>query len=255
VNFGAKAHKYDLVSEPQSELARELFDLSLDYLPDTPPALLDIGCGTGHLSLELAGLFPKSIDCMDVSKEMLSVCKEKLQANFPNVKWRLFENDAENFEPDTMYDAIYCNATIQWFNDVPAFLANAKKWLKPNGILAIGAFGENTLKEIRNAYKEATARQMETKAKFYSQHELLAMFKKAGFSLEESSECVFEQGFESPVSALKALGDMGVTGVGRHPLNRMEVQKLKEMLLKTKSGDFQVNFSWELRAMVFYNTL
>jgi malonyl-CoA O-methyltransferase len=252
VNFGAKAHKYDSVSEPQVELAEELFDLSFDYLPDTPPALLDIGCGTGHLSLELAGLFPKSIDCLDLSKEMLEVCKEKLQANFPNVKWRLFENDAENFEPDTTYDAIYCSAALQWFNNIPAFLANARKWLNPNGFLAIGAFGKNTLQEIHKAYKEAAARQMETKAKFYSQKELLLMFKKAGFSLLESSECVYAQGFETPVLALKALSDMGVTSAGKHPLNRAEVQKLKEALLKTKNEGFQVNFSWELMAMVFF---
>ncbi|MDR0518028.1 MAG: methyltransferase domain-containing protein [Fibromonadaceae bacterium] len=251
MNFNAKAHRYDLVSEPQLELAKELFNMSLDYLPDTPPALLDIGCGTGHLSLGLAGLFPKSLDCLDVSKEMLLVCKEKLQANFPNAKWRLFENDAEDFEPNIIYDAIYCSAAIQWFKNLSAFLAMAKKWLKPGGFLAIGALGEKTLQEIRKAYKEAAERQVETKAKFYSQHELISVFKKAGFSLEDSEECIYMQGFENPVSALKSLNSMGVTGMGKKPLNRMEFQKLKDALLKTKNENFPVNFSWELMAMIF----
>jgi len=238
-----KAAKYDLVSKPQEELAEGLFELSLDYLPDIPPALLDVGCGTGHLSLDLASLFPKSLDCLDISKEMLSICKEKLQANFPNIKWRLFENDAENFEPNEKYDAVYCSATIQWFNKLPDFLARVKKWLNPKGILAVGAFGEKTLCELHKAYLEATGRQLETKAKFYSLDKLKAIFKKSGFELEESAECIYTQSFESPIAALKTLGNMGVTGVSKKPLNREEAKKLKESL--------GTNFSWELLAMIF----
>jgi malonyl-CoA O-methyltransferase len=242
-NFSLKAAKYDIASEPQAELASGLFELSLDYLPDIPPMLLDIGCGTGHLSLELASLCPKTLDCLDISKEMLEICKDKLQANFPNLKWRLFENDAENFEPDIKYDAIFSSATIQWFNDLPAFLAKAKKWLNPNGILCIGAFGEETLCELRNAYFEAAGRQMETSAKFLSLDKLKTIFKKAGFELQESAESTYVQSFENSVAALKSLRNMGVTGTGKKALNRTEAQKLIEIL--------PLNFSWELIAMIF----
>jgi len=235
-NFDIKAFEYDSVSEPQSELANGLFELSLDYLPDALPDLLDVGCGTGNLSLDLAGLFPKSLDCVDISKEMLKVCKEKLQTNFPSVKWRLFENDAETFEPDIKYDAIYCSATIQWFSDVSKFFQRVKKWLKPNGILCIGAFGEKTLCELRDAYFKAAGRPLETKAKFFSLDKLT---NKAGFELLDSAECVYVQSAD-----LKALGKMGVTGTGKHPLTRSEAQKLKEIL----DG---ANFSWELLAMIF----
>ncbi len=222
----------------------ELFELSLDYLPDTLPILLDVGCGTGHLSLDLAGLFPKRLDCLDISKEMLEICREKLQVNFPNVKWRLFENDAESFEPDIKYDGIYCNATLQWFADVPKFLSRVKKWLKPNGILCIGAFGEKTLCELRSAYFEAAGRQLETAAKFFSLDKLTEFSKKAGFDLLEFSECIYVQDFEEPAFALKTLGKMGVTGTGKKPLTRSEAQKLKEILANA-------SFSWELMAMIF----
>ncbi|MCL1967208.1 MAG: methyltransferase domain-containing protein [Fibromonadales bacterium] len=250
-NFNIKATKYDSVSEPQAELAQGLFDLSLDYLPDTLPVLLDAGCGTGHLSLDLAGLFPKNLDCLDISKEMLEICREKLQMNFPDVKWRLFENDAEDFEPDIKYDAVYCSAAIQWFADIPKFLSKAKEWLKPNGILCIGFFGKKTLCELYGAYSKATGRQIETKAKFISLDELTAISKRAGFGLMDSAECVYTQGFENPIAALKTLGNMGVASTGKKSLNRAEVQKLKEELLKSKNEDFAVNFSWELIAVIF----
>jgi malonyl-CoA O-methyltransferase len=250
-NFNIKAPKYDSVSEPQAELAKGLFDLSLDYLPDAPPMLLDAGCGTGHLSLDLASLFPKRLDCLDISKEMLEICKKKLQINFPSVKWRLFENNAEYFEPDTEYDAIYCSAAIQWFTDIPKFLSSLKKYLKPNGILCVGVFGEKTLCELYNAYFETTGRQIETKAKFFSLDKLTAVFKKAGFELMDSAECIYTQSFENPVAALKTLGDMGVTGTGKKSLNRAEIQKLKEELLKNKNENFAINFSWELIAAIF----
>jgi len=244
-NFNFKAHKYDSVSEPQAELAQGLFDLSLDYLPDTLPALLDAGCGTGHLSLDLASLFPKNLDCLDISKEMLEICREKLHTNFPNLKWRLFENDAEDFEPDIKYDAVYCSAAIQWFADIPKFLSRTKKWLKPNGILCIGFFGKKTLCELYSAYFAATGRQIETAAKFISLDELTAISKRAGFELIDSAECLYSQGFENPIAALKTLGNMGATGAGKKPLNRTELQKLKDELLKDK------NFTWELVAAIF----
>ncbi|MCL2101459.1 MAG: methyltransferase domain-containing protein [Fibromonadales bacterium] len=250
-NFNLKASKYDSASASQAELAECLFGLSLDYLPDVPPVLLDLGCGTGHLSLDLANLFPKKLDCLDISKEMLEICKKKLQAHFSNVKWRLFENDAENFEPDIKYDAIYCSSAIQWFNDIPSFLAKAKKWLNPNGILCIGALGEKTLCELRSAYIEATGRKLETEAKFFSADKLIAMHKKAGFELQDSAECIYTQGFANSVAALKTLGNMGVTSTGKKSLNRVEAQKLKDALLKTKNENFAVNFSWELIAMIF----
>jgi malonyl-CoA O-methyltransferase len=250
-NFNIKAHKYDSVSEPQAELAQGLFDLSLDYLPDTLPVLLDAGCGTGHLSLDLASLFPKNLDCLDISKEMLGICKEKLKMNFPDVKWRLFENDAEDFEPDIKYDAVYCSAAIQWFADISKFLTRAKKWLKPNGVLCIGFFGKKTLRELYHAYFESTGRQIETKAKFISLDELTAILKRVGFELIDSAECVYTQGFESPVAALKTLRDMGVTSTGKKALNRTELQKLKEELLKSRNENFAVNFSWELVATIF----
>jgi len=242
-NFSLRAAEYDLVSEPQAELASGLFDLSLDYLPNTPPKLLDVGCGTGHLSLDLASLFPKRLDCLDISKEMLEICKDKLQTNFPNLKWNLFENDAENFEPSEKYDAVYCSAAIQWFSDIHAFLARAKKWLNPKGILCIGAFGEKTLSELRTAYFEATGRQIENKAKFLSLNELTAIFKKAGFELQDSAECIYTQNFENPIAALKTLRNMGVTGTGKKALNRTEAEKFKKILPLT--------FSWELMAMIF----
>jgi len=250
-NFNLKASKYDSVSEPQAELAEGLLDLSLDYLPDTLPVLLDVGCGTGHLSLGLASLFPKSLDCLDISKEMLKICREKLQASFPNLKWRLFESDAESFEPDLKYDSVYCSAAIQWFTDIAKFLSRTKKWLKPNGTLCIGAFGEKTLCELRSAYFEATGRQIETKANFFSLNKLTAIFKKAGFELNDFAECLYTQGFENPTTALKILGSMGVSGTGKKALNREEVQEFKKALLKTGDESFAVKFSWELIAMIF----
>ncbi len=245
MNFSLKALEYDSVSEPQAELAEGLFELSLDYLPDAVPALLDIGCGTGHLSLDLASLFPKSLDCLDKSKEMLAVCKDKLRANFPHVKWRLLEGDAEDFESAEKYDVIYSSATIQWFKDIPKFLLRVKKWLKPNGLFCLGAFGEKTLPELYNAYAEVSGRSIEPGAKFYSLEKLISMFKKSGFKLVDNAQCIFTQKFENSTVALKSLKDMGVTGTSKKPLNRKEIQKLKKIL--------PLEFSWELMAVVFSN--
>ncbi|GHV17061.1 malonyl-[acyl-carrier protein] O-methyltransferase [Fibrobacterales bacterium] len=249
-NFSLKSKKYDSVSFPQMELSQELFELSLDFLPNVPPALLDVGCGTGNLSLDLASLRPKVLDCLDISPEMLEVCREKLQESFPNTKWRLFVGDAEFFNSEVKYNAVYSSAAIQWLNDIPKFLARAKSWISPNGILAVGCFGEKTLGELRTAYFEATGRVLENKAKFFSEKKFGTLFEKAGFKILDSATCIYSQGFADPVTALKSIGNMGVTTASEKPITRAELQKLKDCLLKTGNGENSVNFSWELFAFI-----
>ena len=73
-------------------------------------SILDIGCGTGLLSLMCAQREPLSqIDAV----ELMPVAVEVAQTNFQNSIWTkqitLFHQDILSFSPQKKYDAIICN--------------------------------------------------------------------------------------------------------------------------------------------------
>ena len=250
-NFEHQASRYDDVSDPQLELSDALFDMALEALPEHPPILLDLGCGTGHLSLDLASLCPARLDCLDLSPAMLSQCHTKLLEYFPSSPYRLLEGDAEHFDPDSTYDAVYSSAAIQWFKDLPAFLSKAKNWLSPKGVLALGTFGPRTLEELSRAYLAATGRPLQAPTRFISESALASLCKKAGYTLEESATCIYTQSADSPRDFLRALKRMGVTGANPGAaLTRVELKALESELSRTQSPDSPVNITWELVALV-----
>lgn len=250
-NFQSQASRYDNVSDPQIELSEALFDMALDALPETPPVFLDLGCGTGHLSLDLASLCPVRLDCLDLAPAMLEICQQKLQEHFPGSSYRLLEGDAETFDPDCAYDAIFSSAAIQWFHSLPAFLARANKWLKPAGTLALGTFGPRTLEELGRAYQSATGRPLTSPTRFLSENSLAGLCKKSGFQIEDSATCLYTQQSDSPRDFLRSLKQMGVTGSQNGPaLNRSQLKALESALARTATPEAPVNITWELVVVV-----
>jgi len=250
-HFDKQAPHYDSASEVQIELSEALFDMALDCLPDKPPVLLDLGCGTGHLSLDLASLCPARLDCLDISPAMLAVCHEKLKEHFPKSQYRLLQGNAETFEPDCSYDAILSSAAIQWFQDLPAFIARAHKWLAPGGTLALGTFGPHTLTELKKNYRASTDRPLESATRFISESGLAGMCQKSGFKINDSASCLYVQQSDSPREFLRTLKRMGVTGGNSGPaLTRTQLRNLEAGLARTGNADAPVNITWELVVVV-----
>ena len=64
--------------------------------------VIDIGCGTGGLSAKLLATHPDvELTCLDMTKEMLDLAKERL-GGYPNVRYIL--SDFHDFEFDGPYD-------------------------------------------------------------------------------------------------------------------------------------------------------
>ena len=72
--------------------------------------ILDVGCGTGHLTAKIAESGATVIG-LDNSAEMLL----KAQAAYPHMTW--VNASASNFAFDQPFDALYSNATLHWVSD------------------------------------------------------------------------------------------------------------------------------------------
>ena len=98
--------------------------------------ILDVGCGCGRTSLDLAVRVGPggSVVGLDVSRPMLEVARGR-PAPPGSGLLEFMEADAQTADLG-QFDAVYSRFGVMFFNDPPAAFANIRKGLKPGGRLA-----------------------------------------------------------------------------------------------------------------------
>ena len=87
--FGAMVHDYDSLIRRAVPRYEEMTARLVDYLPAASSSILELGCGTGNLSLALAARYPDAeITFVDAAGEMLAASRARLTADHPQVAAR-----------------------------------------------------------------------------------------------------------------------------------------------------------------------
>ena len=112
--------------------------------PQPGETILDVGCGTGHLTAQIAAAGAR-ITGLDSSAAMI----EKAQAAYPNLEF--IHADATNFSFPEPFDAVFSNATLHWISDAEAAVKCMAQALKSGGRLVVEFGGKNNIANIMNA--------------------------------------------------------------------------------------------------------
>ncbi|MBU1052627.1 MAG: methyltransferase domain-containing protein [Proteobacteria bacterium] len=111
--------------------------------------ILDVGCGTGLLSLKFLEAAKCTINGIDLSEDMLNIWKEKIDTlNLSSrVKTKLGDAATLEFE-DSTFEIIASTVTLHHVKDKQQALNKIYKLLKPNGRFVIGDLDVDTSGEL-----------------------------------------------------------------------------------------------------------
>jgi release factor glutamine methyltransferase len=120
-----------------------------------PFDILEIGCGNGWLSRQLANIPRCRVTGIDVNQVELTQAKRVFK-NIPNLNF-LYGDLRKDILKDELFDVIVFAASIQYFEDLEEILLAASKHLRAGGAIHIidtCFYKENELKGARNRSRE-----------------------------------------------------------------------------------------------------
>ena len=151
--FNNAAKNYDAHALLQKTVVDRLME-SFDQIKVEPTVILDLGSGTGYGAKQLKQRFNKAhIYQADLSLEMLKGSRIKSSRFFS--KDHFLCADANKVPlSDESVDLVFSSLMLQWTNDPDAVFAEIRRVLKPNGVFVFTTFGPDTLKELRESWKQ-----------------------------------------------------------------------------------------------------
>ncbi len=128
--FRWDAEEYARNSAAQQGWARELIE-KLGLSGDE--AVLDLGCGDGKVSAEIALRVPSGrVLGLDSSEDMIQLSRRSFPSSgYPNLRFQ--PGDARSLEFDPQFHVVFSNATLHWVKDHGPVLKGAARSLLPRG--------------------------------------------------------------------------------------------------------------------------
>ncbi len=150
-NFNWNAEDYAKNSEAQRKWAMELIGL-LNLKGNE--SVLDIGCGDGKITAEIACLVKDGeVIGIDNSTEMINLARNKFQpAMHPNLSFEVM--DAKKISFVNQFDVVFSNAALHWIKGHDEVMKSIAASLRPNGRIMLQMGGKGNASDILNCFNE-----------------------------------------------------------------------------------------------------
>lgn len=116
--------------------------------PQPGERILDVGCGTGQLTAEIARAGAQ-VTGIDSSDTMI----EQARANFPDLRFENVDVRSMNFRET--FDAVFSNAVLHWIKEPEVAIANMARALKKDGRLVVEFGGRGNTRALVDAVYQA----------------------------------------------------------------------------------------------------
>jgi trans-aconitate methyltransferase len=154
--------------------------------PKRGERILDLGCGTGHLTAEIAASGAEMAG-IDRSPEMIAQARE----GYPGLKFEVC--DAREIPFQSEFDAVFSNAALHWIPEPEKVIRGVAQALKPNGRFVAELGGKGNIRRLVEAIAHACevfgiGRAAATEQWYYpSIAEYAALLEKHGLEVREAA--------------------------------------------------------------------
>lgn len=142
--------KYEKASTHQKEWGNKLIsELGLKG----NERVLDLGCGDGALTAQIAELLPEGeVVGVDSSQGMIDIAATKEQSNL-----RFLRLDINRLDYENQFDVVFSNATLHWIKDHQRLLQNAHRALRADGHIRFNFAGDGNCSHFFAVMRDAIA--------------------------------------------------------------------------------------------------
>ncbi len=222
-------------------LSAEVADRLVDRLDDISRPFVDVailGCHTGQVGALLnsrPGLAPRAQSDLSVAMATAAQATNAI----PTV---VADEEALPWA-DQSLDLIISNLVLHGVNDLPGALVQARRALRPDGVLLASMFGGTTLQELRDvmlaAEEETTGGASPRVSPMADVRDLGNLLQRAGFALPVADAEIITVRYESPFklfSDLRGMAESQALNAGRKNFLRRDTLNRAAELYVTRYG-------------------
>jgi trans-aconitate 2-methyltransferase len=146
------SNKYAWDAKDYSKNSQNQFQWAKELIPKVKlqgnEALLDLGCGDGKITAELAKCLPHGRAVgIDSSAQMIKLAQTNFpKKDYPNLDFQVMDVRKLCFHEE--FDLIFSNATLHWIIDQKPVLDGVKSILKPLGRFVVQMAGKGNAQDI-----------------------------------------------------------------------------------------------------------
>ncbi|NER93107.1 MAG: methyltransferase domain-containing protein [Symploca sp. SIO1B1] len=153
-----KSYTWDALDYAKSSSAQQIWarELITKLNLQGDERVLDIGCGEGKVTAEIANLVPHgSVVGIDNSEAMLELAKTRYSTStFPNLQFLCADARQLPFEQE--FTVIFSNATLHWIKDHVSVIQGISNSLQSGGKVLLQMGGRGNAAEIIRVVEEMT---------------------------------------------------------------------------------------------------
>ena len=202
--FSDHITKYE---ELAGEFQRKAAAAQLTGLDLRGKEIIDIGCGTGIISLLALEMGAKRVVCGDISEYMLKLAEESFRkTGFNQDRINFYQLDAESLPfDDNCFDAVITGMSFGLFPDQVKAAREMYRVLKPGGMISLGAHGPEHYWEAIDTTIRALNKKHVIGYRFEfwprTEKNIIKMMKNIGFRDIQTSRYIWRNLFYKPTDA------------------------------------------------------
>src|SRR5690242_14524174 len=116
--------------------------------PRAGERILDLGCGTGHLTAKIAEDGAEAVG-IDTAEDMIA----RARASYPEIRFEVARG--EDFALDGQFDAVFSSAVLHWIPRADAVASSVFRALRPGGRFVAEMGGKGNVDSLINAMYRA----------------------------------------------------------------------------------------------------